>query len=474
MAWVTSGAVMLKRFRQSLAFRLGVLYSGLFALGAAVVFALLYWLLADGLETRERALVERYVEEYAGTYERGGPGALRGQLVSEQSGVESGALLVRVLDPAGETLFARVPSDWVETQAQGLLVPDGWGGWTPQMMHTVRVPRDADKDFTVASRRLRDGLLLQVARSTDNRATLLAPLRRTFLWVGGGALLGAAVAGLGLAWRATRPLRAVADTARRIIATGDLAARVPAPAGGGELAELVRQFNTVLTQNAALIGAMRETLDNLAHDLRTPLARLRGTADLALQHQGDPVEAREALADCMEESERILRLLEAMMDVSAAETGTLPLRSASLDLAALAGEAAELYREVAEERNLTVAVVAEAPVLVEGDAARLGQALANLVDNALKYTPAGGRVRLTARREAAQAVVEICDSGPGIPEEERAKVWRRLYRSDASRTQRGLGLGLSLVKAIVEAHRGTVTLDAAPEGGARFTVRLPV
>ncbi len=465
---------MLKRFRQSLAFRLGVLYSGLFALGAAVVFALLYWLLADGLETRERALVERYVEEYAGTYERGGPGALRAQLVSEQSGVESGALLVRVLNPVGETLFARVPSDWVETQAQGLLVPDGWGGWTPQMMHTVRVPRNADKDFTVASRRLRDGLLLQVARSTDNRATLLAPLRRTFLWVGGGALVGAAVAGLGLAWRATRPLRAVADTARRIIATGDLAARVPAPAGGGELAELVRQFNSVLTQNAALIGAMRETLDNLAHDLRTPLARLRGTADLALQHQGDPAEAREALADCVEESERILRLLEAMMDVSAAETGTLPLRRAPLDLAALAGEAAELYREVAEERNLAVAVEAPAPVLVEGDAARLGQALANLVDNALKYTPAGGRVRLAARREGAQAVVEICDSGPGIPQEERDKVWRRLYRSDASRTQRGLGLGLSLVKAIVEAHRGSVTIDAAPEGGARFTVRLPV
>jgi len=464
---------MLKRFRQSLAFRLGALFSGLFALGAAVVFALLYWLLADGLETRERALVERYVEEYAGTYERGGPGALRGQLVSEQSGVESGALLVRVLDPAGETLFARVPSDWVETQAQGLLVPDGWGGWTPQRVQTVRVPRDTAKDFTVASRRLRDGLLLQVARSTDNRATLLAPLRRTFLWVGGGALLGAALAGLGLAWRATRPLRAVTDTARRIIATGDLAARVPAPAGGGELAELVRQFNTVLTQNAALIGAMRETLDNLAHDLRTPLARLRGTADLALQHQGDPAAAREALADCVEESERILRLLEAMMDVSAAETGTLPLRRAPLDLAALVGEAVELYREVAEERNLTVVVEAPAPVFVEGDAARLGQALANLVDNALKYTPAGGRVRLAARREEAQAVVEICDSGPGIPEAERDKVWRRLYRSDASRTQRGLGLGLSLVKAIVEAHRGTVSIDAAPEGGARFMVRLP-
>ena len=120
---------MLKRFRQSLAFRLGALYAGLFALGAAAVFALLYWLLAYGLEARERVAVERYVEEYARTYERGGPGALRRQLVSEQGAMESASFLVRVLNPKGETLFARVPTDWVEAQAQNLLVPDGWGGW---------------------------------------------------------------------------------------------------------------------------------------------------------------------------------------------------------------------------------------------------------------------------------------------------------------------------------------------------------
>jgi len=464
---------MLKRFRQSLAFRLGALYAGLFALGAAAVFALLYWLLAYGLEARERVAVERYVEEYARTYERGGPGALRRQLVSEQGAVESGSLLVRVLNPRGETLFARVPTDWVETQAQNLLVPDGWGGWKAQAVQTVRMPRDAAKDFTVASRRLIDGLLLQVARSTDNRATLLAPLRRTFLWVGGGTLFAAALAGVGLAWRATRPLRAVTDTARRIVETGDLAARVPAPAGGGELAELTLQFNTVLTKNAALIGAMRETLDNLAHDLRTPLARLRGTADLALQHQGDPAASREALADCVEESERILRLLEAMMDVSAAETGAMPLHRSKFDFAELVTEAADLYREVAEDKRIGIEV-ATVPAPVEADPVRLRQALANLIDNALKYTPEGGRVRLAVRQEGLAVVTEISDSGPGVPAEDRDKIWRRLYRCDASRSQRGLGLGLSLVKAIVEAHRGTVAVDAAPEGGARFTLRLPV
>ncbi|HTZ19813.1 MAG TPA: ATP-binding protein [Opitutaceae bacterium] len=465
---------MLERVRHSLAVRLGVLYALVFTLGAAAVFGVLYWFLADALEKRERAVVERRAQDYAALYENGGAAALRARLVSGEASPEVNSLLVRIVGPGGDIIFGRVPPDWVETQVQRIPLPGAFGNFQfQQVVQTVRIPRDAEKDFTVASAPLSDGRSLQVVRSTDNRTVLLAPLRRTFLSVGAGALTLAALVGLVLAWRVTRPLRAVNDTARRIVATGDLQARVPPPAGGGELAELVRQFNTVLAQNAALIGAQRETLDNLAHDLRTPLARLRGTADLALQNQADSAAAREALADCLEESERVLRLLEAMLDVSAAETGTLTLRRERLDLGAVLTDAADLYREVAEEKNITMHIDTPAPVPVDGDSLRLGQAVANLLDNALKYTPADGRVRLATRTEPGFGVIEVSDTGPGVPPDEREKIWRRLYRGDASRSQRGLGLGLSLVKAIVEAHHGTVAVDEADGGGARFTVRLP-
>jgi heavy metal sensor kinase len=465
---------MLERVRHSLAVRLGVLYALVFALGAAAVFGVLYWFLADALEKRERAVVERRAQDYATLYENGGAAALRAKLVAGEASPEVNSLLVRIVGPGGDIVFGRVPPDWVETQVQRIPLPGAFGNFqVQQVVQTVRIPRDAEKDFTVASAPLSDGRSLQVVRSSDNRTVLLAPLRRTFLTVGSGALTLAALVGIVLAWRVTRPLRAVNDTARRIVATGDLQARVPPPAGGGELAELVRQFNTVLAQNAALIGAQRETLDNLAHDLRTPLARLRGTADLALQNRADSAAAREALADCLEESERVLRLLETMLDVSAAETGTLPLRRERLDLGAVLVDAIDLYREVAEEKNITLHMDTSAPVFVDGDALRLGQAVANLLDNALKYTPAGGRVHLATRTEPGLGVIEISDTGPGVPPAEREKIWRRLYRGDASRSQRGLGLGLSLVKAIVEAHRGTVTVDEADGGGARFTVRLP-
>jgi len=465
---------MLERIRHSLALRLGVLYALLFAVGAATVFTLLYWALADALKARSLAEVEGKAQEFARIYEQGGPADLRTLIAEESANPDFNSLFVRIVSRDGETSFMRVPPDWVQTQAQQIIVPDGWGGWRAQEVHTVEIPHDAQKDLTVANRPLGNDQLLQVARTTDTRAVLLAPLLRNFFTIGAGATLIAAFAGGVLVWRVTRPIREVDATTRRIVATGDLTARVPVPAGGGELADLVRQLNAVLAKNAALIGAMRETLDNLAHDLRTPLARLRGTADFALQRQADPAAVREALADCMEESERVLLLLETLLDVSAAESGVLPLRRAAVDLRPILAGAASLYREVAEEKNIRVEIDAPDPVLVEADALRLGQAVANLLDNAIKYTPAGGWVRLAARREEGQGAIRVSDSGPGVPAAERDKIWRRLYRGDASRSLRGFGLGLSVVKAIVEAHRGAVAVEDAPGGGALFILHLPL
>ena len=465
---------MFERLRQSLALRLAVQYALVFACGAALLFGVLYWLLAEALEDRERAAVEIRAEALAIAYELGGVPGLRSELGRETS-PEVRSFFVRVIGPRSETVFASVPPDWIETQVQRLPLPKGWGGGEAlREIRTVRVPQSAARDYAIASRSLADGGLLQVGRSTDSRAVLLAPVRRAFAGIGTGALALSLVAGTVLAWRATRPLRAVSSTARRIVETGDLAARVPGPGGTGELAVLVHQLNTLLEKNAAHVQVLRDTLDNLAHDLRTPLTRLRGTAELALQDGGDPAQAREALADCINESDRVLHLLETLLDISAAETGALKLDRDLLDVRSVVERAADLYREVAEVKVIAVTVVQpDAPVEARADAIRLGQAVNNLVDNALKYTPSGGRVSLAVRSEAGQVILTVSDTGPGVPVAERQAVFRRLYRGDSSRSQRGLGLGLSLVKAIVEAHGGTVNLDDAPGGGARFTVRLP-
>ena len=168
----------------------------------------------------------------------------------------------------------------------------------------------------------------------------------------------------------------------------------------------------------------------------------------------------------------VLHLLEALLDISAAEAGALKLNRDRLDVRVLAECAVDLYREVAEEKRITLALDQPAQAEIDGDAIRLGQAMNNLLDNALKYTPAGGHVALAIRAETNAIVITVTDNGPGVPSGEREAIFRRLYRGDASRSRRGLGLGLSLVKAIAEAHGGTVAIDDRPSGGARFTMRL--
>ena len=463
---------MLERLRQSLALRLAVQYALVFALCAAVLFGVLYLFLAGALEERDQAAVERRAADFVLAYQAGGVPALSA-LVHNDAAPDVRSLFVRLISPANGAVFVAAPPDWIETQVQRFPVPEWAGMIAEQKVLTVRVPQDALRDYTIATLQLPDGWLLQVGRLTDSRAVLLEPLRRVSVRVGAGALLLSIFGGTLLAWRATRPLRLVSETARRILETGDLAARVPDTVGSGELAVLVRQLNTLLDKNAVHVRVLRDTLDNLAHDLRTPLTRLRGTAELAMQDSGDPAEARAALADCVNESDRLLHVLETLLDISAAEGGALRLNRDRFDLRMVVERAADLYREVAEEKKITVTSDLPAAVEVHADAVRLGQAINNLLDNALKYTPAGGQVTLAARAEPAAAVLTVTDNGPGVPAGERDAIFRRLYRSDASRSQRGLGLGLSLAKAIVESHGGTIAVDDAPAGGARFTVRLP-
>ena len=461
---------MLERLRQSLALRLAVQYALVFAFSAAALFGVLYWVLASALEERDQAAVETRAALLAQAYELAGLNGVVDQLNGEAA-AEASEYFVRIIDERSGPIWVKAPPDWVQTVVQRIPIP-AWGVTAEREIPTVRMPQNALRDYAIASRPLFDGRLMQVGRSTDSSAVLLAPLRRAFGGVGAAVLVLSVAVGTLLAWRATRPLRAVSQTARRIIETGDLAARMPDSNGSGELDVLVRQLNTLLDKNAAHVRVLRETLDNLAHDLRTPLTRLRGTAELALHDSGDPADARAALADCINEADRLRHLLEALLDISAAEAGALALNRTRLDARTLVDRAVDLYREVAEEKKITITLDQPAPVELDADAIRLGQAINNLVDNALKYTPAGGKVAIGTRAEPGAIVITLADNGPGVPAAERDAIFRRLYRGDASRSQRGLGLGLSLVKAIVEAHRGTVAVDDAPGGGARFTVRL--
>lgn len=250
--------------------------------------------------------------------------------------------------------------------------------------------------------------------------------------------------------------------------------RVPTRQTGDELDELAAMFNGMLGKIQVLINGMKDSLDNVAHDLRTPLSRWRGKAEMGLRSEQGVDILRESLIDCVEESERVVTMLNTLMDISEAETGAMKLDLKEVKFLNLIEEVIELYTYIAEEKNITIHMTCPAEISLTVDPSRMQQALANLLDNAIKYSQEGGRVDIEIHQEQGQVAITIKDTGIGIPPEELSRIWDRLYRIDKSRSGRGLGLGLSLVKAIVGAHGGKVNVSSEPGAGSVFSIYLPI
>jgi signal transduction histidine kinase len=451
--------------------RLTLWHGFFFLLVFGITLSLGYWGASTRLLERDRDNVTFRLGLYAAEYERGGLAAVQ-EVAALRQGRAQRAAFLRVSDSLNRTVFLRDPDDWSEFSPEQLskvpvasLGPSGW---------REVFSKDGDT-LMLAHRVLSDGFLMELGVTDEDTRVLLSAVRKTILAVLLLTFPLSLMGGMVIVFRTLAPLRQVTETASQMVETANFGARVPAvrSEGAGPLGDLVSLFNRMLERMERLLGAMRESLDNVAHDLRTPLTRIQQRAQHALSAEVDEPQLRETLADCVEETQRASVLLDTLMEIAEAECAKAPLKSEALSLGELLRSAADLYQEVAQEKGVSLELELAGELPLQGDGQALLRVFANLIDNAIKYTPQAGKILI--RGESAQGVHRIVfsDTGIGIASADLPHIWNRLFRADRSRAERGLGLGLSFVRALVEAHKGSVSAVSCLGRGTEITLIFP-
>ncbi|MBN1849687.1 MAG: HAMP domain-containing histidine kinase [Deltaproteobacteria bacterium] len=458
----------LNQIQKTVGFRLTFWYFAILILSALSLFGLTYILLSSSLEDQDHESIEIKIDEISSFYQAFGIKALQREFDMERKYQKKVPFFIRFAGTQDETLFLILPYQWIGFDMKALESAN-----FKRDEEWIHLPlKDGKYALEVKSTYITGGYILQVGKSTEDREKILERFRNIFTFIMIPLMIIGLVGGALLAYNALRPIRNLIQTVQDIMA-GKMHSRVPSYKTGDELDKLVVLFNEMLSKIETLIQGMGETLDHVAHDLRTPMARMRIGAELALQPTKKAEDVKEALSDCMEESDRILTMLNTLMDISEAETGAMTLDLRDIDIAEMIMNVVDLYQYVTEDKGIQVEITLPRGLQAHADPVRMRQVLGNLLDNAIKYTPKGGMVQIEAGQVQEGVVITVRDTGVGIPGEDIPRIWDRLYRGDRSRSQRGLGLGLSLVKAIVNAHKGRIEVESELDKGSAFRIVLP-
>jgi signal transduction histidine kinase len=451
----------LHRLVKTHAFRLAALYFAVFAASVFGVLVFVYWTSADFVERQTQATLDAEIAGLAEQYDQRGLSGLIQIVAARSAGDRGDGMLYLVTNRDGHPLAGNI-TGWPE----GTPVAPGSVAFT--LSTTVRGQKETHP-ARGALIVIPDGYRLLVARDISDAALFRERIKMTLLWSGLVALIAGLIGGAVMSRNLLRRVEQVNRTAERVVA-GHLSDRIPLKGSGDEFDQLAANLNGMLDQIERLMTGMREVSDNVAHDLRTPLSRLRARLELSLIGAADSSAQSEAVRAAIDEADRLLATFNALLNIAEAESGARRDRAEPLDLAQTARGAAELYEPLAEEKGCALRLDVEPQIMIRGDRHLLSQAVANLLDNALKY--GGGEVLLSAHQHDGRAALEVSDSGPGIPEDEREAVFDRFVRLEPSRSTPGNGLGLSLVRAVARLHNGTVALSESRPGTGHPGLRV--
>jgi heavy metal sensor kinase len=452
--------------RTTVAFRLTAWYAAVFAVSSLVAMAVVYSTVVGVLRAKTDAELREDLEELASLVRAGGADAFQDEMARELAGPDSATAFMRLWQEGEPVASAGL-------DGPGLPARQAARDQSAEAKPTLGVayPASHDHGVRVAYAQVGAGIVVELGHSLKEVEELLAALRNAILIALPAVLLFGGLVGWFMARRALRGVELVTRTALEIT-DGAMERRVSVGSRGDELDRLAQAFNTMLDRIGTLIAAMRDVTDNLAHDLRTPLARMRASAEHAAARGASTEEWATFAGTTTEECDRMLEILNGSLEIAEAQAGAAQLNLEDIELTRLLEEARDLFMTLAEDQGVTLELQRPGGCLIRADRTRIQRIVANLLDNAIKYTPRGGSVAITLTDEEHEVRVDVSDTGGGVPAEELPRIFERFYRGDGSRTGPGSGLGLSLARAFARAHGGDVTAVSTPGKGSVFSLRL--
>ena len=457
--------------RHTLAFRLTLWYAGIFMLTSCVAFLFFYFLITSVIRDRTDQDLLGEARTLSSILKVQGMQAVKRQIIFEAQAAGEKKIFFRLLSRDGQEFSSSNMSYWRDIGIGKAAIEQLIGENRP-VFNTVSLP-DRRHNIRVLYAIVSRDIILQLGQSMENYTRFIEAFRKIFVTTMASLFVFAAIIGWFMARRALAGVEAVTRTARQI-SEGSLKERVPVKKYQDEIDQLASTFNQMLDRIQTLVTGIREMSDNIAHDLKSPITRIRGISEVSLTTGASQNEYENMAASTVEECDRLLDMINTMLVISKTEAGVNKLDAKKLDIGAVVRDACELFRSPAEDKDLRLVCDVPGNFSISGDNRLIQRMIANLLDNAIKYTPVGGNVEVTVNTGNNDAVaITVKDTGIGISEKDMPRIFERFYRCDPSRSEVGIGLGLSFARAIARAHGGDISVAGEPNRGSTFTVTLP-
>ncbi|PKN26800.1 MAG: two-component sensor histidine kinase [Deltaproteobacteria bacterium HGW-Deltaproteobacteria-21] len=455
---------------RTLALRLTLWYAVCFAASSLCAVLVFYVSVSSMVQRRTDQGLVNELSEFSSIFKLRGDSALMEAMRIEAESEGTGEAFLRVIKPDGQVIGSTDLSSWKGVGVNRTILERIAGGES-YVLETLSFPERPCKARLIYGD-MSKGRILQMGVSLEEDEQFLETLRSLF-----GACLAviiafSAIIGWVMAGHALSGIEEVTETAMEI-SRGTFHRRVTVKSRDDELVRLSMAFNRMLDHIHELIAGMREMTDNIAHDLKTPITRIRCLAEAELNRGDSSGSCRNLAADTMEECDYLLQMINTMLMISEAEAGVAAFTKEEVDMAGLILDVSDLFHPIAEERGIALLLDLSETASVTGDKAGFQRLMVNLMENAVKYTPSGGTVKVSVQKDDHHVSIAVQDTGIGISESDLPHIFKRLYRCDASRSQPGFGLGLSLAMAVARAHGGGINVTSKTGEGSTFTVTLP-